>query len=52
MRESLDFLDRHWRSTCKVIFGREVGALEQYEKWLLEYADPLASRKSSRANRA
>ncbi|MFA6214202.1 MAG: hypothetical protein WC717_02895 [Candidatus Micrarchaeia archaeon] len=47
MSETLDFLDRHWRSTCKVIFGREVGALEQYEKWLLEYADPLTAKKSS-----
>ena len=47
MSEPIDFLDKHWRSTCKVVLGREVGPLLQYEKWLLEYADPLASRKSS-----
>jgi len=47
MSEPLDFLDRRWRSTCKIILGREVGGMEQYEKWLLEYADPLTTRKSS-----
>jgi len=47
MSETLDYLDKHWRSTCKVILGREVGGMEQYEKWLLEYADPLTERKSS-----
>ncbi len=31
-------LNKGYKSTCKVLFGREVGELEEFEQWLEEYA--------------
>jgi hypothetical protein len=30
-------LDKAWRSTCKAVFGQEIGALSDYSEWLSEY---------------
>jgi len=40
-------LDKVWRATCKILFGREIGGLERYEGWLSEMPEPIEQRKSS-----
>lgn len=44
-------LNRHWKATCKAIFGEEVGELSEFEEWLAKYNNPLPSRKSSASGR-
>ncbi|MCX6769940.1 MAG: hypothetical protein NT051_04655 [Candidatus Micrarchaeota archaeon] len=39
-------LDSAWRSACRVIFGRDIGALAKYRDWLAEGGMGKASRKS------
>jgi len=41
-----DTLNKGWKSTCKVLFGAELGELKDYEEWLLEYLPKVARRKS------
>jgi len=45
--EAYKYADRHFRETCKVVLGGEVGELKEYEKWLLELKEPRGSAKSS-----
>ena len=40
-------LDKAWRSTCRVLFGSEVGPLSDFEGWLKEYLEDLPFGKSS-----
>ena len=40
-------LDKAWASTCRVLFGAELGSLAQHEKWLSELVDAPVFRKSS-----
>ncbi|VVB58816.1 Uncharacterised protein [Candidatus Anstonella stagnisolia] len=39
-------LNKGWKSTCKILFGKEIGELEGYEEYLSEYLPPSAKRKS------
>ncbi len=39
-------LDRAWDSTCRVLFGQELGELEEYADWLGEYLPKTTRRKS------
>lgn len=39
-------LNKRWKSTCRIVFGGEVGELEEYEDWLLEYVSPPKTEKS------
>lgn len=39
-------LEKSWASTCRVLFGRELGKLGKYENYLAEYLLPVARRKS------
>lgn len=39
-------LNKGWKSTCRVLFGKEIGELKEYEEWLGEYLPPVAKRKS------
>lgn len=39
-------LEKAWDSTCRVLFGREIGPLGKYSEWLDEYLLPTAKRKS------
>jgi hypothetical protein len=39
-------LDRSFRSTCKVLFGCEIGGLEESRR-LFDYASPMKKRKSA-----
>ncbi len=39
-------LEKSWVSTCKVLFGEELGELSKYESWLAEYLPAKAKRKS------
>ena len=41
------YADKHFRETCKVVLGGEVGELKDYEKWLLELKEPRGTAKSS-----
>ncbi|MBU0586625.1 hypothetical protein KJ780_03865, partial [Candidatus Micrarchaeota archaeon] len=35
-----------WNSTCKILLGEEIGDLEKYEKYLMQYIKPLGKEKS------
>lgn len=39
-------LDRSWRSTTKILFGEEIGELDDYADWIKEYAPTSRERKS------
>ena len=39
-------LNKAWRSTCKVLFGDELGELKEFEDWVSEYS-PEVKKKSS-----
>ncbi|MFA5105767.1 MAG: hypothetical protein WC506_02285 [Candidatus Micrarchaeia archaeon] len=41
MSETFNILDRQWKSTCRLVFGGEVGTLADYQKWLSQRADPI-----------
>lgn len=45
--EAYSYNDRHFREACKVILGGEVGALSDYEEWLLTLKQPQGCAKSS-----
>jgi len=47
MSELIQALDRKWRSTCRVLFGKEVGALVVFGPWLMNMGERLIHRKSS-----
>ncbi len=38
--------EKSWDSTCKILFGRELGPLSRYDDWLEGYLLPVARRKS------
>ena len=40
-------LDRRWKQACRLLFGGEVGGLDDYREWLSERADPVFSSKSA-----
>ncbi|MCX6772697.1 MAG: hypothetical protein NTV88_02910 [Candidatus Micrarchaeota archaeon] len=42
-----DPLDKAWRSTCRVLFGSEVGPLSDFEEWLSEYDEKIRTEKSA-----
>ena len=44
---ALPVLQKHWDSTCRMLFGEEVGAIPDYEGWLLRYTERILHRKSS-----
>ncbi|MEK6978852.1 MAG: hypothetical protein AABW86_01395 [Candidatus Micrarchaeota archaeon] len=35
-----------WKSTCKIIFGQEIGDLKDYEQFLKRYTEPISKTKS------
>jgi len=44
-------LEKAWDSTCRVLFGRELGGHSRYDEWLSEYLFPTARRKSHASGR-
>ena len=44
---ALPVLQKRWDSTCKVLFGKEAGALPEFGAWLSEMGERLVHRKSS-----
>lgn len=38
-------LNRKWEATCRLLFGREVGELKKYEKWLSEFMEEMGNAK-------
>jgi hypothetical protein len=44
---ALPILQKRWDSTCRVLFGSEVGALPEFGPWLSDIGDKLVHRKSS-----
>jgi hypothetical protein len=47
MDETDAALEKAWASTCKVLFGEELGQLSQYKAWLSELVDLPVVRKST-----
>ena len=41
-----DQLNKDWKSTCKVLFGEEIGELNEYEGWLASLFCHVGKRKS------
>ncbi len=39
-------LNRAWNSTCKILFGQEIGDLEDFAVWLSEYDEKIRTEKS------
>jgi hypothetical protein len=39
-------LNKAWKSTCRVLFGEEIGELREYEEWLHEYIGKERVEKS------
>ena len=44
---ALPVLQKRWDSTCRVLFGQEVGSLPEFGKWLSEISERLVHRASS-----
>ncbi|MCX6771910.1 MAG: hypothetical protein NTX79_07695 [Candidatus Micrarchaeota archaeon] len=47
MDETDAALEKAWASTCRVLFGEELGALPQYHAWLSDLVDLPIVRKSA-----
>jgi len=47
MSEPLQTLDRKWKSTCRTLFGDEIGGLEEYAGYLSRHLEPTGERKSA-----
>ncbi|MCC7570289.1 hypothetical protein KO465_03005 [Candidatus Micrarchaeota archaeon] len=45
--ETYDAVNKAWKSTCKLLFGGEIGNLKEYEKWLSEHVEPIRKEKDS-----
>ncbi len=43
--QTYEALNKAWKSTCKVLFGQEIGDMQDYEPWLLSGVE--ASRKET-----
>ena len=37
--QNYEVLNKAWKSTCKVLFGAEIGDMKDYEPWLLYGVD-------------
>ena len=44
-------LEQSWASTCRILFGTELGPLLDYHGWLAELVDPVTIRRSSLTGR-
>ena len=45
--QTYDYLNKAWKSTCKILFGEEIGELESYRDWLTEYVTQPKEEKSA-----
>jgi hypothetical protein len=42
-----NILNKEWKSTCRLVFGSEIGELAEYRDWLVELNDKRFVKKSS-----
>ena len=47
MSEALTAIEKHWHSTCRVLFRQEIGPIKDFVPWLTELNEPILHRKSS-----
>ena len=40
-------VNRKWKTACRIIFGSEIGEMEEYEKWLSDIGSPRAVQHDS-----
>ena len=40
-------LNKAWKSTCRILFGEEIGELKEYERWLSEFIEKARVEKSA-----
>jgi len=45
--EIFNTLNKSWKSTCKIVLGKEIGELKEYDGWLQDYHATLGQRKST-----
>jgi hypothetical protein len=41
-----DILNKGWKTTCRIVLGEEIGELNDYKDWLLEYVPPTGKSHS------
>ncbi|MCX6769121.1 MAG: hypothetical protein NT051_00370 [Candidatus Micrarchaeota archaeon] len=46
LKTTIYALDRDFRAACKVIFGQEIGGMEEYAEWLSYGNEPMTHTKS------
>ena len=51
MAEVYGVLNKAWKSTCKTVFGEELGELKDYKDWLCEYVHPTRIELSGSAEK-
>ncbi len=44
---SFSVMNNSWKSTCKILFGQDIGDLSEYEQWLSEYIGKPKVEKSA-----
>ncbi len=44
-------INKEWESTCKIIFGKNIGEMETYKNWLLKEVTPKYIKKSFRSSK-
>ena len=47
LKTTIAELEKNFRATCRVLFGQEVGGLEEFRPYLLEMVDQPAIVKSA-----
>ena len=46
LKTTVDALDRNFRSTCKGVFGADIGGMEEYAQWLSQGNEPMTHTAS------
>ncbi len=41
-----NYINKHWRSTCRILLGQEIGELTEYSPWLYSGNGPRMTKKS------
>ncbi len=44
-------LNNQWKATCRIVFGSEVGELEDYREWLIELNNPRFVKNCSKSKK-
>ncbi len=48
--EDMKPIEEAWKSTCRIVLGKDIGSLQKYEKFLSERINPVAKVKTAYGN--